>query len=118
LRPDGLALRALLSWFQRVFTLDDGSDVGSFQCGDVGPPVRLRLILSTAVKHFATRQTSIACLVWQAQRFCETFQSLALASESILSDSLGLLLRFVGGVNLGSRPIAFFSASRCTFSSS
>jgi|GraSoiStandDraft_34_1057297.scaffolds.fasta_scaffold424438_2 hypothetical protein len=61
-------------------------------------PVRLRLILSTAVKPFATRQTSIACLVWQGQRFCETFQALGLASESILSDSLGLLPRFVGGV--------------------
>jgi hypothetical protein len=61
-------------------------------------PVRLRLILSTAVKPFATRQTSIACLVWQGQRFCETSQALGLASESILSDSLDLLPRFVGGV--------------------
>jgi hypothetical protein len=33
LRPDSLALRALLSWLKPVFTLDDGGDVGSFQYG-------------------------------------------------------------------------------------
>jgi hypothetical protein len=76
-------------------------------------PVRLRLILSTAVKPFATRQTSIACLVWQGQRFCETFQALGLASESILSDSLSFDLAWhVARQEAGDSVRAFLASTR------